>query len=725
MVVRVNSETASSPGRSLRAAGVWALTVLALGAVATAASSASAAPARSDSVLVKVDPDAGARGRADIADALDADATQKLMAGWTAYDLPDAVTLPAARALLADTPAAGTISLDQKVHAFETPNDTYFSYQWPLQAIHAPAGWDASTGAAPVTVAVIDTGVNTSQPDLAGRIWHNPGEIAGNGIDDDHNGKVDDAVGWNFADWNNQVYSSGDGDTHGTHVSGTIAAQRGNSAGIAGVADNARIMPLKFLKPGGGSTSDAITAIQYAVANGAKVINASWGGPGFSQPLCDAVADAGTQGVLFVVAAGNDTADNDTTSTWPANCPATNLISVAATDSSDALASFSNYGRTQVDLGAPGDTILSTLPGNSYGYKSGTSMAAPHVAGVAAVVLGKHPGLTPSTLRADLMQGGRPTPALTSTTVSGRRLDLLGSLSMADGIGPDLTPPDPFGMIAPSAGTATNTSTPVFRWSPATDARSGISTYRLTVDGATVATVPGATTSTTPSTPLGEGTHTWSVVATDDEGNSRAADGRLLVVDRTAPSIASPASPANTAKVAGPAVRFTWTAATDAGSGLAGYRLMVNGVAVANTNPGETTSVVRLTPGHHVWQVVARDQAGNESTSSARGVFVGAAGAAAGARQRLTIARPSSVRSGVRPTLRVTLTKGVRVSFSARRASGGKVVASQIVRMHVGRNTVVLSRTFTRKIAARGVYVITARASGMRDAVRLSVRPRT
>ena len=565
---------------------------------------------------------------------------------------------------------------------------------------------------------------DTTQPDLAGRIWHNPGEIAGNGIDDDHNGKVDDAVGWNFADWNNQVYSSADGDTHGTHVAGTIAAQRGNGAGIAGVADNARIMPLKFLKPGGGSTSDAITAIQYAVANGAKVINASWGGPGFSQPLCDAVADAGAHGVLFVVAAGNDSADNDTTATWPANCPATNLISVAATDSGDALAGFSNFGRAQVDLGAPGDTILSTLPGGAYGYKSGTSMAAPHVTGVAAVVLGMHPGLAPTTLRGDLMQGGRPTPALALTTASGRRLDLVGALAMADGIGPDLTPPNPFGVIAPSPGTATNIATPVFRWSPATDARSGISIYRLTVDGATVATVPGATTSATPATPLAEGSHTWNVVATDDEGNSRAADGRLLMVDRTAPTVATPVSPANGAKVAGPAVRLGWTAAADSGSGLAGYRVTVDGVAVASANPGETSSVVRLIPGHHAWQVTARDQAGNETTSPARGVVVGSASATSRRRPKLTIARPRPVRSGVRPRLRVRLTKGARVSFSARRARGGRVLAAQVTRIRAGRHTVVLSRKFTRRISVRGVYVITARGPGIRAAVRLSVRRR-
>ena len=351
-------------------------------------------------------------------------------------------------------------------------------------------------------------------------------------------------------------------------------------------------------------------------------------------------------------------------------------------------------------------------------------MAAPHVSGVAAVLLGLHPLAGPESIRADLMQGGRPVPGLADTTVSGRRVDLLGAIALADGAGPDLTPPDPFTMIAPSPGLATPLATPVFRWSPATDAGGGIAAYRLTVDGATVASVPGATTSAAPSSPLAEGSHTWNVVAVDDAGNSRAADPRLLVVDRTAPSVPTPASPAAAAHVAGPAVRLAWSAAADAGSGVAGYRVIVDGVAVASTGAAETSSVVRLTAGHHTWQVVAHDAAGNTSTSGPRGLFVVGAAATSGARSRLTIATPTSVRSGTRPRLRVTLTRGARVSFSVRRASGGRVLASQARGLPAGRSTVVLSARVTRAIAARGVYVVTARAAGMRDAVRLAVRAR-
>ena len=269
-----------APTRIMRAAAAWALTVLALGAAATTAQAAQT----SDSVLVRVDPGAGPDARADVGAALAADSSRPLMAGWAAYELPGRVTLAQARERLSDEPAADAVALDQRLRAFEVPNDPlYAEHQWPLRTIEAPAGWDASAGAAQVVVAVIDTGVNTSHPDLDARIWRNTGETAGNGIDDDGNGYVDDVNGWNFTGagaGNNQLYDPADGDSHGTHVAGTIAARRGNSYGVAGIADNARVMPLKFLTADGGSTSDAISAIQYAVAKGAKVINASWGGSG-------------------------------------------------------------------------------------------------------------------------------------------------------------------------------------------------------------------------------------------------------------------------------------------------------------------------------------------------------------------------------------------------------------------------------------------------------------
>jgi subtilisin family serine protease len=625
--------------------------VLALGSAAASANAAEGVP-RSDSVLVRVDAGASAQERAAVGRALDAESARTLVAGWRAYQLPGSVTLAQARGRLAGADAAEAVQLDARLTALETPNDTHFGLQWPLAAMDAPSGWDAATSASPVTVAVIDTGVDVGHPDLAGRLWTNPGEIAGNGIDDDANGYVDDVHGWNFYDWTNQLYSVVDGDSHGTHVAGIIAAQRGNGVGVAGVADNARIMPLKFLKPGGGYTSDAIVAIQYAVAEGATVINASWGGSGYSQALCEAISQAGDAGVLFVAAAGNAGTDNDATAMWPANCPAATLVSVAATTSDDGLASFSNTGATQVDVGAPGLDVLSTVPGG-YGYKSGTSMAAPQVSGIAAVVAGVRPGIAPWQIKAAITGGGDPVPALAGFTVSGRRVDLPGSLALSGaGIGPDTTPPDPFSAVSPAEGLATTSTTPTFRWSPATDAQSGVAGYRLSVDGAVAVQTATGVTQATPGAPLAEGAHHWSVSALDVAGNLRATAERTLLVDRTAPSAPVPSAPMDGAQSRGSDVTLVWAPSTDAVSGVAGYRLFVDGAGTA-TGVTQATPGAPLAEGAHHWSVSALDVAGNLRATAERTLLVDRTAPSARGRRpsappstRPTCASPSGVTRG-------------------------------------------------------------------------------
>ena len=706
------------------AAAAWALAVLALGATATSAVAAE----RSDSVLVRVDADASVAARAQVGRALDAESSRSLVAGWRAYALADSVSLREARRLLEDADAAEAVQLDARVHALETPNDPNFSLQWPLLAIDAPSGWDVPGASDPVTVAVIDTGVDIAHPDLAGRVWQNPGEIAANGVDDDHNGYVDDVNGWNFYDWTNQVYSAADGDSHGTHVAGIIAARRGNATGIAGVADNARILPLKFLKPGGGYTSDAIVAIQYAVAAGASVINASWGGSGYSQALCDAIAQAGDAGVVFVAAAGNSGTDNDAAPLWPANCPASSLISVAATTATDDLASFSNRGAAQVDVGAPGDTVLSTIPGAAYGYKSGTSMAAPHVAGIAAAVIGAHYGFAPWQTKAAITGGGDPAAALVGTTVSGRRVDLLGALTVAGaGVGADTTPPDPFAPLSPSEGLATAAMLPTFRWSATSDAQSGVAGYELTVDAASVADVGPTATQAIPAAGLSEGVHVWSVSAVDGNGNRRATPDRTLVVDATPPSAPSPASPAAGAQERGPEVALAWAPSTDAVSGVAGYRVVVDGTGLASAGPQERSMRTTLARGQHTWQVVAVDGAGNESAGPVRGFLVTGQVAAAPPRRGrpLILSAPARVVAGARPMLRLRLARATRVTFSVRPARGSRSLASFARRSGAGESTVALPASFARRLRPAGVYVLTARApGGLKDTARLIVRSR-
>ncbi|MBC7638719.1 MAG: S8 family serine peptidase [Rhodoferax sp.] len=317
----------------------------------------------------------------------------------------------------------------------------------------APAAWAALAGAstAPVTVAVLDTGMDFSHPDLAGHVWTNPGEIPGNGIDDDRNGYVDDVHGWDFQHGDPTVYDDPSLDRHGTHVGGIIGAVRDNGTGVAGVADNVRLLPLKFLGADGGATSDAIRAIAYADAAGARIINASWGGPEYSQALRDAMA---ASPALFITAAGNGGSDgigddDDLIAEYPTSYRLPNEISVAAVTNTGALASWSNYGPISVALGAPGQDIVSTVPGGLYGYLSGTSMAAPMVSGVAALVAQARPSLSAAGISAVLRSTARPLPALAGKVTTGAVVDAAAAVAAALALpstapaGPAPLPPPP------------------------------------------------------------------------------------------------------------------------------------------------------------------------------------------------------------------------------------------------------------------------------------------
>ncbi|WP_373232246.1 S8 family serine peptidase [Cohnella sp.] len=239
--------------------------------------------------------------------------------------------------------------------------------------IDAPEAWDLAANLDEIIVAVIDTGTDINHPDLAGKIWQNLSDLP-DGIDNDGNGKTDDSFGWDFYNNDGTVFDSVDGDEHGTHVSGTIAAVANNSLGVTGVAPNVKIMPLKFIGPDGGTTADAIAAIEYAAAHGAKVSNNSWGG-GSEGPVDDlALENAITaSNMVFVAAAGNLGSNNDVTPDVPSGLNSPNIISVAAVGNDGELASFSNYGATKVDVGAPGVNILSTIPKNRYDQTAGIS----------------------------------------------------------------------------------------------------------------------------------------------------------------------------------------------------------------------------------------------------------------------------------------------------------------------------------------------------------------
>ena len=321
------------------------------------------------------------------------------------------------------------------------PGDSRFDEQWSLNNtgqtggspgadIAALPAWDLFTGSGEIVVAVIDSGIDREHPDLAANIWVHPGEIPGNGQDDDGNGLVDDVHGWDFL---NDDADPADDRGHGTHVAGTVGAVGDNDLGVTGVAWRVRLMPLKFLGADGyGSAADAVDCIDYATRMGAALMNNSWGGGGYSEALRRAIERAAGEGVLFVAAAGNLGVDTDGQPFYPAAYDLPNVISVAATDHDDQLADFSNYGATSVDLAAPGAGILSTLPGEIYGHYDGTSMAAPHVSGVLALILDRHRQLDAAGARALLLDRVDLLPGLAGRVATGGRLNALRALAGSD-----------------------------------------------------------------------------------------------------------------------------------------------------------------------------------------------------------------------------------------------------------------------------------------------------
>ncbi len=333
---------------------------------------------------------------------------------------------------------------DYILHVEATPNDPSFSAQYGLNKIGAPAAWDIQTGNDTVVVGVIDEGIDVNHPDLQPNIWRNLAEANGvAGVDDDGNGFVDDVNGYDFTT-NTGWSSSSVGDLHATHVAGTVGARGNNGIGVTGVNWQVSLMSLKVLGATGGSTSTITRAYAYAVMQrqrgvNLRVLNNSYGGRGFSQTALDAIAQLNQAGILFVAAAGNDGLDNFNVPHFPSSYDVPNLIAVAATDSADQLVGFSNFGARAVNIGAPGRSILSTLPNGTYGNLSGTSMSSPHVAGAAALLCAQFPNITLAQLRGALLYSGDAIPALQGKSTTGRRLNVFKSLQ--SGLENDVTAP--------------------------------------------------------------------------------------------------------------------------------------------------------------------------------------------------------------------------------------------------------------------------------------------
>ena len=329
----------------------------------------------------------------------------------------------------------GSFQLEEQENPYPVFNDPFALPSAPWQWI---APWwmqsDASagsTGSRDVVVALVDTGIDYTHADLEGRIWVNEDEIPGNGVDDDGNGYIDDVYGWNFYSGSNQVYT-GSEDSHGTHGAGTIAAHADNDIGIAGIvrSDHVKVMAVKALGgwDGSGSTASIIRAIQYAEANGARICNLSLGSSRNDPALYRTIA---ASDMLFVVAAGNDGADLELAPSYPASYHLDNLITVANLRYDGNLDPTSSYGASSVDLAAPGTHILSTTPGNSYSYMTGTSMAAPMVSAAAAMLCSQFPDATLADVKDILLSSVQKLGSLTGLTATGGMLDL--GAAMASG----------------------------------------------------------------------------------------------------------------------------------------------------------------------------------------------------------------------------------------------------------------------------------------------------
>jgi len=584
--------------------------------------------------------------------------------------------------------------------------------------VDATAAWAASqVGSHSVFVGVVDTGIDISHRDLAPNIWTNPFETPGNGVDDDGNGYIDDVHGWDFFHDDASVFDSTASDYHGTHVAGTIGAAGANDEGVVGVSWAVTIIPAKFID-GGGSESGAVAALDYLtdlkVNHGLDIVatNNSWGGAEPSIALQDAINRGGDAGILFVAAAGNSQLNLDAAPDYPAaftcdtrfdtgdprgyDC----LISVAALTQTGALADFSNYGATSVDIGAPGAHIASTYPGNNYAYLDGTSMAAPHVTGALALLASCQASPTAAGLQSSLFDDAVATPSLAGKTATGKRVNVGAMMGDCDSGGP------PRAIITTRAG---GTDTPADFWIWFSEPVSGLDDQDLSIGGTSTGwsvsmVVAGAGAGpdrvVVDAADPPPGTVSITLAAGAVTGVSQAGPAAPVstttTLDTTPPTVTAPTASFRTGvSLSGSELpmQLTWSAGdAETGARYFDINYSTNGGASWNnltTFFRGTTAFLHVSPsGSLRFQVRATDWAGHESDWSTGATFS----------PRLVQQTASSV------TYAGTWSKGSRSSYS-----GGSV-----------RYTIVGKRSATYSFTGRAVAFVTT-LSGSRGVVRIKV----
>jgi subtilisin family serine protease len=509
------------------------------------------------------------------------------------------------------------------------PNDPFWQNGslWGLQKIDAPGAWSAySTGNGSVVLASIDTGVNYHHPDLTANIWHNPGEIPGNGLDDDGNGYVDDVHG---IDTVNGDTNPIDDQGHGTHTAGTMAAAGNNALGVVGVNWNAKLLACKFLDASGtGTDAGAIECFDYIVALknrgvNIRVSNNSWGalrGPGAPAVALEAAIEAaGIAGILNVFGAGNNAGNTDVSPFDPASYPVSSIVSVASSGRTDRRSSFSNYGTASVDLAAPGEDIVSTYLDAGYVAASGTSMAAPHVAGVAGLLASIDPTLSVAALKALLLENVDQSPKWTGKVVSGGRLNAARAAAAVSGVPANDVPvaaitapvPDATYKAPASVAIAAIASDP-----DGTVQQVGFYANGLSIGIDTSAPYEVVWNGVAP------GTYALTAVAIDDKGATGASAPVFIVVLDNTPPVVSLTSPANDASFVSPASVTVSAVATDPDGTIQQVTFFANNTPIGTDTSAPFTLTWSAPFGSHSLTAVATDNQGATATSTPIAIVV-------------------------------------------------------------------------------------------------------
>lgn len=585
-------------------------------------------------LLVRFRPEVSEERRTARAAALSARILQRLgRVGVDHIRLPDGVDPEAAAAALRGDREILAVQPNyvRSVIASAPPDDSYWLSDdpglWGLRKIDSPAAWFTYTwGDETVVIANLDTGVNYNHPDLAANMWHNPGEIAGNRVDDDRNGYVDDIVGIDTAYGDSDPM---DDHGHGTHTAGTTAAVGNNGVGVVGVSWNTKLIACKFLgSDGSGSDAGAIACFNYLIdlkerGVNIRATNNSWGfarGGGYPYALESVIEEAGRAGILNVFAAGNSGSNNDVTPFDPASLRPDSIVAVAASDSNDNRPGFSNYGATSVDLAAPGYKILSTH-GSSYGVLSGTSMATPHVVGAAALLFSRYPNLSVAEGKALLMAGADDVGPWPTLVASGGRLNVFGALSQGGSNAPPV-----ISITEPGSG-ATATAPASFNvTAAASDADGTVQQVTFYANGLPIGTDTEAPFSIE-WTGIAAGNYALSAMAKDNLGATSISDPVNVTVngaagDGDAPPTVTLTSPADGAQFQAPA-NMTVTADASDADGIAEVSFYANGTLIGQdtASPFEVTWS-EVAAGNYALTAVAVDTRGASTISSAVNVAV-------------------------------------------------------------------------------------------------------